>query len=290
MSTGLLAKLQELVQVNWLSVHRASNTDTSREDRSYDSAVDQRLEAISNQLVRYLSLFSREKDNEIRSFQETIFVSLLEHDASSDIFQTDRLSKLDDYRDALSNIFKELHVSAARTDELIDTFILRADEVRKKMDSKLEFDDISLLFGLRRIDKLVSRWNLLQTRLAEIFSPRNKWISIVDELLKKKKMKLTDSNELVFESKSGKSLSPGMLSSGEKQLLILLSETLLQRGAPAVFIADEPELSLHVLWQEKLVASLRALNPSAQIIFATHSPDIVGPLSDHAIDMEVLIP
>jgi predicted ATPase len=85
-------------------------------------------------------------------------------------------------------------------------------------------------------------------------------------------------------------LTPQMLSSGEKQLLILLSETLLQREQPAVFIADEPELSLHVLWQEKLVGSLRSLNPSAQIIAATHSPDIVGPLADHAIDMETLIP
>ena len=78
--------------------------------------------------------------------------------------------------------------------------------------------------------------------------------------------------------------------SGEKQLLILLSETLLQRERPYIFIADEPELSLHVLWQEKLIASLRALNPAAQIIAATHSPDIVGALESQAIDMEELIP
>ncbi len=103
-------------------------------------------------------------------------------------------------------------------------------------------------------------------------------------------MELTASNELQFVSRTGKTLKAQMLSSGEKQLLILLSETLLQRGQPAIFIADEPELSLHVLWQEKLVASLRALNPSAQIIAATHSPDIVGVLSDKAIDMETIIP
>jgi len=57
----------------------------------------------------------------------------------------------------------------------------------------------------------------------------------------------------------------------------------------AIFIADEPELSLHVLWQEKLISSLRGLNPNAQIISATHSPDIVGSLSKQAIDMESLI-
>jgi predicted ATPase len=81
-----------------------------------------------------------------------------------------------------------------------------------------------------------------------------------------------------------------MLSSGEKQLLILLSETLLQKEKPAVLIADEPELSLHVLWQERLITSLRALNPSGQIIVATHSPDIVGRLGPRAVNMETLIP
>jgi predicted ATPase len=81
-----------------------------------------------------------------------------------------------------------------------------------------------------------------------------------------------------------------MLSSGEKQLLILLSEVLLQKQTPSIFITDEPELSLHVSWQEKLVSSLRSLNSQAQIIAATHSPDIVGVLSDRAIDMESIIP
>jgi len=87
-----------------------------------------------------------------------------------------------------------------------------------------------------------------------------------------------------------KILSSGVLSSGEKQLLILLGETLLQRERPSILIADEPELSLHVLWQEKLIANLRTLNPAAQIVVATHSPDIVGSLGNRAIDMETLIP
>lgn len=79
------------------------------------------------------------------------------------------------------------------------------------------------------------------------------------------------------------------LSSGEKQLFIQLLEVLLQEGKPAVLIADEPELSLHVSWQEKLLAALRELNDNAQIIVATHSPDIVGPFRPSVIDMESII-
>ena len=53
-----------------------------------------------------------------------------------------------------------------------------------------------------------------------------------------------------------------------------------------VCIADEPELSLHLSWQEQLITSLRTVNPNAQVVFATHSPDIVSTYSDHVFDME----
>jgi len=79
------------------------------------------------------------------------------------------------------------------------------------------------------------------------------------------------------------------LSSGEKQLLIILGQSLLQENINHIYIADEPELSLHVEWQEKLVNSLKSVNPNSQIIFATHSPDIVGDFSNSVIKVEKAI-
>jgi len=35
-----------------------------------------------------------------------------------------------------------------------------------------------------------------------------------------------------------------------------------------------------------LVENLRAINPNSQIIFATHSPDVVSVFSDKIFDME----
>ena len=61
------------------------------------------------------------------------------------------------------------------------------------------------------------------------------------------------------------------LSSGEKQLLILLTQTLLQEKQPFIYIADEPELSLHIEWQHKIISAIKELNPNVQIIAATHS-------------------
>jgi len=72
-------------------------------------------------------------------------------------------------------------------------------------------------------------------------------------------------------------------------LLIILGQSLLQEYSNHVYIADEPELSLHVDWQEKLVSNLKNLNPNSQIIFATHSPDIVGNFYDSIIKVEEAI-
>jgi len=79
------------------------------------------------------------------------------------------------------------------------------------------------------------------------------------------------------------------LSSGEKQLLIQLLEILLQEKRSMIFFADEPELSLHVEWQEKLLPALRKLNKNSQIIVATHSPDIVSEFRKNVINMEDIV-
>lgn len=89
-----------------------------------------------------------------------------------------------------------------------------------------------------------------------------------------------------LSGKKERELDVNVLSSGEKQLLILLTETLLQQSQPYIFIADEPELSLHIEWQRNLVNSIRNLNPNAQIIFATHAPEIAANHSKKLIYMQ----
>ena len=80
-------------------------------------------------------------------------------------------------------------------------------------------------------------------------------------------------------------ISSYQLSSGELQLLILFTFLYFQFDDPDeefVIMVDEPELSLHVAWQDRYIDSVQAANPNAQLIIATHSPEIVGP-ARHAI-------
>lgn len=80
-------------------------------------------------------------------------------------------------------------------------------------------------------------------------------------------------NEVVFDKK-GQLLNIDKLSSGEKQLLILLFSVFLMKRRSAVLLLDEPEISLHMAWQDKLLENLLKLNPNCQIILTTHSPNI----------------
>jgi len=147
-------------------------------------------------------------------------------------------------------------------------------------------DDLVALINAHRIHSLVDEWNKAIEAEKLILQPRDAFVSILDTMFHKKQAQVLPSGEMVFNTISDKSLKIYELSSGEKQLFIILGEALLQKDSEWTYIADEPELSLHVDWQEVLVDNLRTLNPNSQVIFATHSPDIVSHYSQFAIKME----
>lgn len=97
-------------------------------------------------------------------------------------------------------------------------------------------------------------------------------------------------NTIIFKTKDGETLQLPDLSAGEKQLLYLLLTVFLMDEKPAILLLDEPELSLHITWQEKLLEALRKLNPACQIIMTTHSPSIfVNGWRDHLVFVDHLI-
>ena len=69
-------------------------------------------------------------------------------------------------------------------------------------------------------------------------------------------------------------LFPNKLSSGEKQMLVILLTVLVRDNEHCVLFMDEPEASLHIEWQQKLISMIRELNPNEQIILTTHSPAV----------------
>lgn len=132
--------------------------------------------------------------------------------------------------------------------------------------------DYQVNIGNRIIEKLQSGDTDAAQQLSQ---KKSRFQDIVDDLFREtgKKIIRTE-NELRF-TKIGEVLLPYQLSSGEKQMLIILLTVLVEDNLPYVLFMDEPEVSLHLEWQKRLVDLCVELNPNVQIILTTHSPAIV---------------
>ena len=111
-------------------------------------------------------------------------------------------------------------------------------------------------------DKVNKIHQLFFKKINEFFEPTGKTIG----------QRKTD--KAIIFNQNGTELSLYQLSSGEKQLLAILLTVLFQDEKPYILLLDEPEISLHLKWQYKLIDTIRALNPNCQIIIATHSPSL----------------
>jgi predicted ATPase len=283
----LRERLSEIISLSWLPVERARMTRAARE-RSFDSNVDLKLDEISTTFTRFFSELGSRTFEELLSFFKAVFLSLLEQPSLS-VFTED--IDVDAERNSLAGLFATLWLAETEYAPALEHHVnLLRDAVRKTQRAdQLSKEEIGVMFDMARLRRLRERWEEMTLRRGYIEKPRTDFLQILTSFFGDKSVYVDSKNVLAVRLKDGEDLDLRLLSSGEKQMLILLGEVLLQNGATTVYVADEPELSLHVEWQEQLVASLRVLNPNAQLILATHSPDIIGALPDKTVNLETLL-
>ncbi|WP_447826215.1 AAA family ATPase [Aeromonas hydrophila] len=283
--------LGDLVNVSWLSVHRASSKSDEHDTDRNLSTVDLKLTELVNRLVRYFSTLGKAGSEQFEHFQKEVFLSMLHRKSQRRLFSSVRNINIDDEKKALEGIFSQFKLKPQEFMPRLDNHFEALAKAKEKLsgDGSLQTVDISVLLGSERIDYIVDEWKKSIEKRNVIFEPRDTFLKIVNSMMQRKKFSINAQNELQITTQSGKNLPLHKLSSGEKQLLIVLGEALLQEKKPWIYIADEPELSLHVKWQESLVENLRAINPSSQIIFATHSPDVVSIFGNKIFDMENML-
>ncbi len=114
-----------------------------------------------------------------------------------------------------------------------------------------------------------------QEQAQRISQTKTRFQDIVDELFAAtSKSLIREKNEIKF-LQYGEVLTPYQLSSGEKQMLAILLTVLVEDFQHYVLLMDEPEVSMHIEWQERLIDLIQELNPNAQIILTTHSPALI---------------
>ena len=105
--------------------------------------------------------------------------------------------------------------------------------------------------------------------------PKQRFQDIVDDLFSDTGKKIVRTENEIRFSQIGETLVPYQLSSGEKQMLAILLTVLVEDNQHYVLFMDEPEVSLHIEWQKRLIDLCVELNPNVQIILTTHSPAVV---------------
>lgn len=187
--------------------------------------------------------------------------------------------------------------------EVIRSFdrpILSSDLMNKVTDVQLQTEldlhiyhlqrkwlDFQVSLSNRMVELFTSQDPEAAAKVKELAAEKTHFQDIVDGLFRETGKSIKrDSNEIYFDS-YGETIPPYKLSSGEKQMLIILLTVLVQKKRPFVLFMDEPEVSLHVEWQQRLIDLLLDLNPNVQVILTTHSPAVImNGWSDRVTDVE----
>ncbi|MBQ6768575.1 MAG: AAA family ATPase [Prevotella sp.] len=104
---------------------------------------------------------------------------------------------------------------------------------------------------------------------------KTRFQDMVDELFAETGKKIIRTENEIRFSQIGETLVPYQLSSGEKQILAILLTVLVEDQQHYILFMDEPEVSLHIEWQKRLIELILELNPNVQIILTTHSPAVI---------------
>lgn len=190
------------------------------------------------------------------------------------------------------NAFTEVEIKR------ISKYFRQLKDLTRSYLSNPNDEEIKLFYGLNasqfvKINKLLREFENFETQSKMIRSKIDAYLDTLNFFFKDSSKTLLfkeDTSELTFNAHDykGKTIldykDVKLLSSGEQQILILFSYLAFNSEDGKIFIIDEPELSLHIKWQEDFLENLLKVTPSnTQIILATHSPILVGRMSEKAI-------
>ncbi len=132
-------------------------------------------------------------------------------------------------------------------------------------------------------DGVDARLKAQQTTVHTIYS----FLSTLNQYYRDKKVLFHAESGFMVQYESGDHLPTRSLSSGERQLLTIFCNVMAARANPCLFMVDEPEISLNIKWQRRLVDSLLecTLNSGIQLAMASHSFEL---LSAHSEDVVTL--
>ena len=158
--------------------------------------------------------------------------------------------------------------------KLVTTTVITNVEFKNEFSKalKIYFDDFEKKY--KEYESLIDELNLFTD-------------IINDKLLFKKLVISPEYGFILIEEDTGNEIDLETLSSGEKQLIILFYNLIFNAESDCYLLIDEPEISLHIIWQKKFMDDLLRIidYKGFNVIVATHSPQIINNHWDRQVDL-----
>jgi predicted ATP-binding protein involved in virulence len=225
--------------------------------RTSSLAVESAAYEISEEIDKAFSRYGRTSQKLDRSFPEKLIQAMSGHETISSGRLSDLLEEVEKKREALRAV--GLLEQDAYGPEIAHA---NYDDENLRTVMNAVLGSTLQKFGV--LDDLERRLSSLKAFLDKRFFP--------------KALVLSRGEGMRFLSENGQEIRPRQLSSGEQQMMVLAYEILFRAKPNTLVIVDEPELSLHVLWQDSLIDDLTRMGDIAglQFLMATHSPTILA--------------
>jgi ABC-type nitrate/sulfonate/bicarbonate transport system ATPase subunit len=227
------------------------------------AAVADFADDLRAEMVRALSVYAAQSQQLDRLFPMKIARAFERDEAGSD-----------NEADAVVDLQELLEAVQAERAALQEVGLLGREEGPVAFDAeKLETEKIRPVIQIFAKDTL-EKFSVLRdvrTRL-ELFR------TFLNQHYQGKTIETSRERGFVIRLDDGGLLSPSQLSSGEQQILALAFRILFRSKPGTLILIDEPELSLHVVWQSTLIDDLAAMGNARDVTFllATHSPTLIG--------------
>lgn len=141
---------------------------------------------------------------------------------------------------------------------------------------------LMLSFQLNKIKKIAEYAKENSDKISDLRSPITRFVNSVNMFFEEggKNIMVAGNGDIIVMNKrrKNKKMQVEELSSGEKQIITLMAYLAFKVDGrrQRIYIVDEPEVSLHITWQERFVDALLEACPDGQFILATHSPSIIS--------------
>lgn len=215
--------------------------------------------------------------------------------------------KILEIQESYLNIMTNLKLINEREIEKYNNFfssyIKKYEQITDENDGKVKHFPINLVLQyseISKIRKVVELAQQMEKDKKQAEKPLELFCSTLNSFLSRPGD--IDSKNIIIETigqpgvyfkipNNQNKLSVQKLSSGEKQLIIFFANLIfgVNDRKNGIFIVDEPELSLHLTWQKLFIEQTLKINNNIQLIFATHSPEIVGRHRDKMYKLEKVL-